>query len=144
MIRVLVVDDNRLMRKGLRTLLCRAPEILCVGEAGDGDEAVDATGTFSPDVITMDLNMPRTNGIHATKQILARHPFVRIVMVAMSADEPLVEAAIASGAKGYVNKTDMYEELVAAVRAVYDGKRYLSKHVPRPPNFKHSADAAPG
>ncbi len=134
MIRVLVVDDKGLMRKGLRALLCRAPEIECVGEAGDGDEAVQAAGTFAPDVITMDLNMPRTNGIHASREILARNPAARIVIVAMSADEPLVEAAIANGARGYVNKTDMYEELVAAVRAVYDGKTYFSKHVPHSPN----------
>ncbi len=133
MIRVLVVDDKGLMRKGLRTLLCRAPEIQCIGEAGDGADAVELAKSLAPDVITMDLNMPGTNGIRATRQILAGNPAARVVIVAMSADEPLVDAAVANGAKGYVNKTDMYDELVAAVRAVYEGKTYFSKHVPRSP-----------
>lgn len=130
MIRVLVVDDKGLVRKGLQALLCRAPEIECIAEARDGDEAVELAGRLTPDVISMDYAMPRMNGFHATRKIIAVHPEARIVIVAMSTDEHLVKEAFESGAKGYVSKLDMHTEIVPAVRAVHAGRTYLSTHVP--------------
>ncbi len=128
-IRVLIVDDKGLVRKGLEALLDRASDMECVGQASNGQEAVELADRVRPDVISMDINMPRLDGLQATAQICARHANVRVLMVAMSYDEDLVRRAIQSGARGYVAKADIHAELMLAIRAVHAGETYFSAEI---------------
>ena len=128
-IRVLIADDRQLLRSGLRALFCRTTDIACVGEASDGREAVELASRLTPDIVTMDFDMPRLDGLQATGQICAQQPNVRILIVAMSYDEGLVRRALECGARGYVTKLDMYDELVPAIRAVHSGQSYFSTRI---------------
>ncbi len=129
MIRVLIADDNHLMREGLRALLKRAPDIEIVGEARDGHEAVEMAAQLAPDVITMDIKMPYLDGLGATQQIRAACTPCRVVMVAMAWDKPLVQQALKSGATGYVAKSEAFDEMIPAIRAVHAGDSYFSQTI---------------
>jgi DNA-binding NarL/FixJ family response regulator len=126
MIRVIIADDHTLVRQGIRALLERAGDIHIVGEASDGQEALRATEQLVPDVLVMDVSMPRLNGIQALEQIRAQNIPTRIVMLSMYSDETLVAQALRSGAKGYLLKDSVAEELLDAVRAASQGETYLS------------------
>jgi DNA-binding NarL/FixJ family response regulator len=125
-IRVVIADDKELMRKGLAVLLDRASDMECVGQASDGQQAVELADRLRPDIISMDINMPRLNGLQATAQICARHTNARVLIVAMSYDEDLVRRAIEYGARGYIAKADLHSELLPAIRAVHAGETYFS------------------
>jgi DNA-binding NarL/FixJ family response regulator len=123
--RVFLADDHAVMRYGLRALLEQAGcEI--VGEAGDGREAVRLASELRPDVMVMDVTMPGLNGIEAIGLLVARQPDMRIVMLSMHSDSEHVHRALAAGASGYLLKGSASEDVVAAVRAVSAGRRYLS------------------
>ncbi len=126
MIRVVIVDDSELVRRGIRLLLNRADDIEIVGEARDGWEAIALAQEQNPDVMTMDIQMPRMNGMKATEQINVRRANIRFVMVSSTYDEPTVRLALKIGATGYVAKPEAYDELVPAIRAVCKGNIYLS------------------
>ncbi len=126
MIRVVIVDDSELVRRGFRLVLERADDIQIVGEARDGWEAIALAQEQSPDVMTMDIQMPRLNGMKATEQINMRRANIRLVMLSSTYDEPTVRLALKVGATGYVAKPEAHDELVPAIRAVYQGKIYLS------------------
>ncbi|MBI4790014.1 MAG: response regulator transcription factor [Chloroflexi bacterium] len=126
MIRVLMVDDRRLVRQGLQALMRRTADLECIGEAVDGREAVELANRLKPDVILMDYDMPKMDGLQATAQICARQPEARVLIVASAYDRDLVRQALQNGAKGYVAKPDMYTELGPAIRAVYAGEPYYS------------------
>lgn len=128
-IRVLITDDQPLVRAGLQALLRRDKEIEIVGEARDGQEAVQLAEKLCPDIILMDVKMPNLDGIEATRRIHSENDSSRILMVAMSYDEKSVRRALASGARGYVDKSSMTDELIPAVRAVHGGQRYFSSSV---------------
>jgi DNA-binding NarL/FixJ family response regulator len=129
MIRVLIVEDHHLVRQGVRALLEKAEDMQVVGEAKDGQEAVEMAERLSPDVIVMDLAMPRLNGTQATERIRAMKLPAQIVMLSMYSDETLVRQALRAGAKGYLLKHSVTEELLLAVRAANRSEIYLSSAV---------------
>lgn len=120
-IKVLAVDDHRLVREGLTNLLRIHPEIEVVGEAADGDEAVAKTRTLEPDVILMDISMPGMNGITATKLIKKELPEAKIIMLTMLDQEGYVYEAVKAGATGYLLKNTGLEDLVKAIKEVLKG-----------------------
>jgi len=130
-IRVLLADDHAVIRAGIRLLLERHPELRVVGEASDGRETLAAVEQHRPDVVVMDLTMPNLNGIEATREILAAHPNVSIVVLSMHSDEAYVLRALKAGARGYVLKDSTETDLITAVKAVSNGKSFFSPAVSR-------------
>jgi DNA-binding NarL/FixJ family response regulator len=126
MIRVLLVEDHTMVRAGLRALLERAKDINVLGEASNGQEAIDMTVELKPDVLVMDIMMPRLNGIQAAEQIHDMKLPVNILLLSMYSDEGLIRRALQGGVKGYVLKTSVSEELLWAIHAVARGETYLS------------------
>jgi two-component system, NarL family, response regulator DegU len=120
-IKVLAVDDHRLVREGLTNLLRIHPDIEVVGEASDGDEAVAKARSLDPDVILMDISMPGMNGITATKLIKKEMPRIKIIMLTMLDQEGYVYEAVKSGATGYLLKNTGLEDLVKAIKEVLKG-----------------------
>ncbi len=120
MIRVLVADDHRLVRQGIRLLLENADDIQVVGEAVDGREAVEAASRLAPDVVLMDADMPNMDGLRATEIIRSLNVGARIVILSMFSDENLLRRAEQSGAKAYLLKKSDRVELIATIRAVYE------------------------
>jgi NarL family two-component system response regulator LiaR len=123
-IRVLIVDDHSIVRKGIRALLATEPDLQVVGEAGDGAEAIRQVQAFQPDVVLMDLAMPRMDGIEATRQITTRQPGTRVLVLTSFAEEK-VFPAIQAGALGYLLKDSSPEELVQAICQVHRGEPWL-------------------
>ncbi len=121
MIRVLLVDDQRLMRDGMRTLLSLEPDLKVVGEAGDGLEALSVARQQQPDVILMDIRMPRMNGVEATREIRREMPGVKVLILTTFDDDEMVMEALLEGAAGYLTKDLPAEEIAAAVRNVQSG-----------------------
>ncbi|MEW9552966.1 response regulator [Nonomuraea sp. NPDC050783] len=131
MIRTLLVDDESLIRAGLRFILESAPDVEIVGEAADGDEAVAATRRLGPDVVLMDIRMPRTDGLAATEAIrgLVRAPAV-VILTTFDSDEH-VFAALEAGACGFLLKDTSPHDLIRAVRLAHGGEAMLSPQVTR-------------
>ncbi len=121
-IRVLVADDHRLFRDGLRALLNSAEDLELVGEAGDGEEVVAQAAVLQPDVILMDLQLPGINGVEATRRILHSQPRVNVLVLTMFEDTDTVLAAMRAGARGYILKDTDEEALLRSVRAVASGE----------------------
>src|SRR5512136_1328679 len=130
-IRVLIVDDHAIVRKGTRALLATERDIEVVGEADNGAEAVALAQTLHPSVILMDLVMPRMDGIEATRQITSRQPEVRILVLTSFAADDKVFPAIKAGALGYLLKDSSPEELVRAIRQVHQGEPSLEPSIAR-------------
>ena len=130
-IRVLIVDDHAIVRKGTRALLATERDIEVVGEADNGAEAVALAQTLHPSVILMDLVMPRMDGIEATRQITSRQPEVRILVLTSFAADDKVFPAIKAGALGYLLKDSGPEELVQAIRQVHRGEPSLEPSIAR-------------
>jgi len=124
-IKILVVDDQNLVRQGLATLLSIEDDFDIVGEAGDGTEAVLLVEKLSPDVVLMDLRMPVCDGITATKRICARFPFVKILALTTFDEDDLILDAVHAGVSGYLLKDTPREQVAAAVRAVHSGNMYV-------------------
>ena len=129
MINVAIAEDHHLVRDGIRALLERADDITVVGEAVNGVDAVELVVRDTPDVIIMDITMPQRNGIEATRLITEAGSSTAIVILSMHADPALVRRAIQAGAKAYVLKASVTEELLLAVRSVHMGAMYLSPMV---------------
>ena len=121
MIRVLVVDDHPLFRAGLEALLATVPDVDVVGSVGDGAAALHAVAAEAPDVVLMDLNLPGTPGLEATRHIAAAHPETAVLVLTMVDDDDSVLAALRVGARGYVLKGAAQEEVLAAIRTVATG-----------------------
>ncbi len=130
-IRILIVDDHAIVRKGIRALLSTERDIQVIGEAGDGAEAVVQAQTLRPDVILMDLVMPKLDGIEATKQITAQQPGARILVLTSFAADDKVFPAIKAGALGYLLKDTKPEDLVQAIHQVYRGEPSLEPSIAR-------------
>ncbi len=130
-IRVLIVDDHVIVRKGIRVLLATEQEIEVVGEARDGKEALEKIESLRPDVILLDLLMPRLDGIGVIRQTLARDPKARILVLTSFAADDKVFPAIKAGALGYLLKDTKPEELVYAIHQVYRGDSSLSPAIAR-------------
>jgi DNA-binding NarL/FixJ family response regulator len=129
MIRVLLVDDHRLVRAGLTSLLGAAADVEVVGEAADGAEAVDVAASVAADVVLMDLSMPVMDGVAATRRLLVEHPELRVVVLTSFSDQARVRDALAAGAIGYVLKDCRPDELLAAVRSAAQGHAPLDPRV---------------
>lgn len=130
-VRVLVVDDHAIVRKGTRALLAEVEDIEVVGEARDGQDAVDKAETLHPDVILMDIVMPIMDGIEATRRIMSNLPDVRILALTSFAADDKVFPAIKAGALGYLLKDAEPEDLIKAIRQVYDGEPSLHPTIAR-------------
>jgi two-component system nitrate/nitrite response regulator NarL len=125
-LRVMLVDDHRLFRKGIAALLSARPEFEVVGEAGDGLEAIERARQLEPEVILMDVAMPRCNGLEALRVIKREMPDVHVIMLTVSNDDPSVFAAIENGADGYLLKLLDPQELYDMLTKVRDGEAPLS------------------
>jgi DNA-binding NarL/FixJ family response regulator len=130
-IRVVIADDHPLMREGLRALVASLPDIDIVGEAADGEAARRETQLNRPDVVVMDLRMPGTNGVEATRAILRSAPATRVLVLTMFEDDESVFAAMRAGASGYLVKGAQQEEIVRAVRSVAAGQAIFGPTVAR-------------
>jgi len=128
-VRVLVVDDDALVRAGLRLILGGDPGLVIVGEAADGLQAVELARTERPDVVLMDIRMPRLDGLAATERLLAADPATRVVVLTTFDTDDMVVSALRLGAVGFLLKDTPPEELVGAVRAVAGGRPILSPSV---------------
>ncbi|MCZ3389968.1 MAG: response regulator transcription factor [Actinomycetia bacterium] len=125
-IRVLVVDDHALFRRGLEMVLAQESDIEVVGEAGDAEAAVERAAELLPDVVLLDVRMPKGSGIEACVQIKGVAPSARIIMLTISDEEADLYEAIKAGATGYLLKEISIDEVAGAVRAVYDGQSLIS------------------
>ncbi|HBL29104.1 MAG TPA: DNA-binding response regulator [Acidobacteria bacterium] len=130
-IRVLVVDDHFVVRKGVCALLGGAADIAVVGEAADGLEAVEEAGRCDPQVILMDLNLPQLGGVEATRRILADRPQTAVVVLTAADAEADVLTALEAGALGYLAKTAPRDDFLAAIRRVSQGEAWLSQRLTR-------------
>jgi DNA-binding NarL/FixJ family response regulator len=128
-VRILLAEDQRLMRSGLATMIGLQGDMEIVGEAENGREAVELTQLLSPDIVLMDITMPELNGIDATQQIAVLNPAPKVIVLSLHSDRRNVTNALKAGASGYVVKDSPLEELVLAIRAVCSGRVYLSPQV---------------
>jgi DNA-binding NarL/FixJ family response regulator len=128
-IRVLLADDHGVVRKGLRFLLERQPDVEIAGEAADGREAVRLAEATNPEIVIMDIAMPLLNGIEATAQIVKRNPGVGVIILSMYSDEDYLLSALNAGAKGYLLKDSADADLVRAIHAVRKGAPFFSPEI---------------
>jgi two-component system, NarL family, response regulator NreC len=124
-VRILLVDDHALLRAGLRALLATEPDITVVGEAGTGEEAIERLSVTAPDLVLMDLSMPGMGGLEATRQITARHPDIRVLILTVHAEEEYLMPVLEAGGSGYVMKQSADTELLGAIRTVAAGNVFL-------------------
>jgi DNA-binding NarL/FixJ family response regulator len=130
-IRVLLADDHPLFRRGMRAMLCAEPDTELVGEATDGEEALDMALELRPDVILMDPNMPKVSGIEATRHILKANPDTAILMLTMFEDDDSVFAAIRAGAHGSVLKGADRAATLRAIHAAANGEAIFTPSITR-------------
>ena len=123
---MMIVDDHPLVRQALRTLLENQPDIRLVGEAGDGEEAIKLADELEPDIIIMDITMPKINGLVATKEIKSRHPNIKILALTVHSDNEHILGILESGAAGYLTKSVFGDEVIAAIRALLAGESVIS------------------
>jgi DNA-binding NarL/FixJ family response regulator/class 3 adenylate cyclase len=143
-IRILIADDHALFREGMRALLSSLPHIEVVGEAADGEAAIQQVDDMQPDVVLMDINMPKVNGIEATRRVLSAHPTVGIIIVTMLEDDASVFAAMRAGARGYILKGAHHDEMLQAIQAVAAGQAVFGPGIAtRMVNFFQGLEATP-
>ena len=126
---ILIVDDHRLLRDGLRSMLEAEPDFEVVGEAETGRDAIRLSKELSPEVILMDIGMRDLNGIEATRQITSMYPEIRVVALSTHSDKRYVIGMLDAGAGGYVLKDSAYDDVALAIRSVISGKTYLSPDI---------------
>lgn len=128
-IKIILADDHKLVRQGLRSLLTANPDFVVVGEASDGEEALRLMVELSPDIAFLDVMMPNMNGIEAARIAQQRGLKTKMIFLSMHANSTYVVRALQSGAMGYVLKDSDFEEILAAIQNALDGKRYLSTKI---------------
>jgi DNA-binding NarL/FixJ family response regulator len=124
--RLLLCDDHRIFREGLKTLLGQTAGLQVIAEAADGAAAVACAQELAPDVVIMDISLPKLNGIEATRRVLAARPETKVIVLSMHSDSRFIREALKVGASGYLLKDSAFEELLSAVASVLEGKTYLS------------------
>jgi DNA-binding NarL/FixJ family response regulator len=125
-VRIVIAEDHTILREGLKSLLSSNPDFEIIGEAEDGREAIRCVEKFKPDLILMDLSMPRINGLDAIKEIKKRFSETKILVLTVHKTEEYILATLKSGADGYILKDSTHAELVLAVKNVLSGKHYIS------------------
>ena len=127
--KILLTDDHRMMREGLRSLISKQPGLEVVGEADNGRAAIQLARKLKPDLIIMDINMPDLNGIDAATQIIGEFPGIRIIGLSMFSDKRFVNGMLKAGVSGYLLKDCAFEELATAIKSVIAGQIYISPRV---------------
>lgn len=124
-IRILIADDHALLRQGIKNVLSFEKDLEVIGEAADGEEAVRKAAELTPDIVLLDINMPRGNGLEVTRQLAVSHPAIRCVILTIHDDENYVLEVIKAGAAGYLLKDVEPSMLIKAIRAVYEGESFI-------------------
>lgn len=130
-IRVIIADDHALVRESVKAILANERDMEIVATAADGHEAVKLAESHNPDVVVMDISMPKLDGIYATEKIHSDNQATAIVILSMHVNAALVQQALKKGARGYVLKGQASDELPSAIRAAHRGEVYLSASIPR-------------
>jgi len=142
-IRILIADDQRLFRQGLRSLLEQESDLVVVGEAADGQDAFTMAGKTNPDIILMDVEMPKLDGIKATEMILERNRDVQILILSVHNEDERVIAALRSGASGYILKDADHTEFVRIIRSTLAGEKIMSPFLANLAPLASSPQGAP-
>lgn len=127
---VIIVDDHQIVRDGISMLLMKTEDINIIGEAANGEQLLTLLNTQTPDIIIMDISMPKITGIELTKIIKKDYPQIEVVIFSSHSEGENVVKALEAGAKGILPKSTIREELTEALRAVYNGKEFISKYIP--------------
>ena len=128
-LRILLADDHALVRQGFSAILNQQPDMEVVGEAGSGEETIALTMQLNPNLVIMDIAMPKMNGVEATRRILESRPDTKILILSMHKDAVYVRETLRAGAKGYLLKESIDQDLLRAIRAVAEGGGFLSPEV---------------
>ena len=127
-ISIVIADDHEIFRDGFRIMSKKYPEIVLTGEAANGKELIELVEEYQPDVILTDIKMPKMDGIEATKRLISKNPECKIIALSMFDEDNLIIDILEAGAKGYLLKNSNKEEIIAAIRQVYNGQTYYCKH----------------
>lgn len=128
-VKIILADDHRIMREGLRALLEQQSGMEIIAEAEDGRTTVDLAHELKPDVVVIDISMPDLNGIDATRQIISAAPHIKVIALSMHSDRKFVREMLSAGASGYLLKDSAFEELGTALAAVLNNQTYLSPKI---------------
>jgi len=128
-IEAVIADDHAIVREGLRRLLESEGDIEVCSEAADGREVLDQVGVHHPDVVILDITMPKLGGLETLERLRSRHPGVKVILLSVHGDPPFIQSAVSLGADGYVLKNGRVSEVITAVRAVVRGGSYFSPPV---------------
>ena len=128
-IKIILVDDHKILREGICSLVKGFPDMEVIGEAADGRIALRLVEELSPDVVIMDISMPDLNGIDATRQISTKHPEVKVIALSMHYDKQFVSEIFKAGASGYLLKDCAFDELEHAIRVVMENKTYINPQI---------------
>ncbi|MGE5624254.1 MAG: UvrY/SirA/GacA family response regulator transcription factor [Bacillota bacterium] len=131
MIGVLLVDDHKLVRTGIKLMLDKTPDIRVLGEASTGEEAVEQARALKPQVILMDVSMPGIGGLEATRKLAMSLPGARVIVLSAQTAEPFPMRLLEAGASGYLTKDSAEEEIITAIRRVIRGERYIAADIAR-------------
>ena len=126
---ILIVDDHKIVRDGIKSLLSEQKSYDIIGEASNGVDALNLLERLSPDIILLDINMPGMNGIECTQQIIKKYPYMKILALSMHNEEPHIRAMVEAGASGYILKNSGRDELENAINTIVGGSTYFSEEV---------------
>lgn len=129
MIKILLVDDHKIIREGIRSLLKNEPKIEVIGEACNGQDMIELLGSVYPDVILMDLNMPVMDGFEATKYIHDNHPDIRVIILSMLDHENYISKTLEAGASGYILKNTGRDEMIYAINTIANGNQFICTEI---------------
>jgi len=127
--RIFLADDHSIVRDGIKALLEKERDFTVIGEADNGRDAVQSVCKLQPDIVIMDIAMPKLNGIEATRQLIGEHPKLKIIVLSMHADKRFVTEVLKAGAVGYLQKSCAFKHLITAIRTVLEGHVYMSPEI---------------
>jgi two-component system response regulator NreC len=130
-ISILIADDHGIVREGLRTLIEAEPDFRVCAEALDGQEVLERVEQYEPEIVVLDITMPKLGGLETLERLRVKHPDIKVILLSVHSDPPFIESAVSLGADGYVLKNGKVGEVVSAIRAVTRGGSYFSPAVAR-------------